>query len=375
MAKNIPKYYPLNLIYDLDQISDNWRYKNYIKSLSNFPGLDLKDFPQARDEFIKEGLKYGFNPVKDYIQKIITFYHLSLKQRGGELNACDYKDLIVYPLIIEKWSDNKQVFKPDVQFLSALEKTDNFKLDKETMEHLPINTFYLDLEDYNKTFAGAFVDIIPLETEVYFTVYSMTKEKAQFSNYFYMTYDQDGNINTDDLVILIKDNSEVKLSTLFFDDESGEIFKSQYDTDKKLSPTKISAIVMQLLCYLTSKEPDIQESEKTKRTYKKPIGEPKNSFKEVQIHDVGIRYGKTIRAFIREEKKKHHVEIKDTDEVEIIKVGNKRKSPRLHFRCAHWQRYRVGKGRKEIVTKWVAPMYIGAGNKNNADVVIHKVKE
>lgn len=100
---------------------------------------------------------------------------------------------------------------------------------------------------------------------------------------------------------------------------------------------------------------------------------PTNSFKEVQIHEVGVKYGKTIKKFLQEEKKKNHKKENEI-EIKIIKEGNKRKSPRIHYRSAHWQRYRTGKGRVNTVTKWIEPVFVGAGNKKNIDVVIHKVQ-
>ena len=155
-----------------------------------------------------------------------------------------------------------------------------------------------------------------------------------------------------------------------------------FSTESFLSKAKFSRLdmvlfVFQLLCYLTSKEPDIAESPVTRGTYRKPVGKPKNTFSEVQQHDVGVRYGKSIRTRLREndtEEKRRRKTQKRAGNADDEQEKNVRKSPVPHFRSAHWQRYWVGEGRKQLVTKWIEQVYVGFRDRDDkTDVVIHKV--
>ena len=111
--------------------------------------------------------------------------------------------------------------------------------------------------------------------------------------------------------------------------------------------------------YLSSKEPDIVESPDTINTYK-PSGSLKNKYSEVRKWDVGCRYGEKIRCF----KKKKMLQ-------GAIGESDNQSSKRPHIRKAHWERYHIGKGRKEIVTKWKEPVFVNGDSIN----IIIKSKE
>ena len=95
------------------------------------------------------------------------------------------------------------------------------------------------------------------------------------------------------------------------------------------------------------------ENEITKRTYK-PSKTIKNKFSEVQMWDVGYRYGKAIKLALEEANKyAKTIDFKDGE-----KEHKKRKSPRPHVRCAHYRRVRIGKGRTEISIIWIPPIIV-----------------
>ena len=45
------------------------------------------------------------------------------------------------------------------------------------------------------------------------------------------------------------------------------------------------------------------------------------------------------------------------------------------MRRAHWQRYRVGPGRKEIVLKWIEPVLVGSGEITAVKHRVHETSE
>lgn len=367
MAKHKNHYFPLALIDSFDEASYLWRWKNLKQALVVFEGI-----PDNRDDYILDILKIGNEEPKYYITEMVKKKFFEKYLDNVNINIADFKDIFCYPLIVEKWSENKQVYKPDNTFLDALVKTENFKITKRDIQHLPCYNFYLDLEDYNKTYNGAFVQINSLENELFVTVYCMAKQDAWFSHYFHIIYDENGELSSQNIPDLFDNEEKNEKTIMNFDPDTGRVSKNVIQLENDLTTIEISRMVFQLMLYITSKEPDLKESEKTKYSYRKPSGAPKNVFKEVQIYDVGVRYGRTIRTKLKEEQKKAKIkQYKPQNETQEI-VEKKRKSPRLHFRCAHWQRVWTGKGRTTPENRWIEPTFVGVGKQT--DVIIHEVK-
>ena len=80
-----------------------------------------------------------------------------------------------------------------------------------------------------------------------------------------------------------------------------------------------------------------------------------------------MRYGRSYRQKVKEVG--HELKIETEDEE---KERKKRKSPSPHFRCAHWQRFWTGEGRKKCVVRWIEPTFVG-NVKESKDCVIHTV--
>jgi hypothetical protein len=369
MAKHVNHYFPLALIDSFDEASYMWHWKNIKEGLAL---TSFKGIPGDRDDYVLDFLKIGNEEPKEYIREMVTKVFFEMYKSNDNINSADIKDIFCYPLIIEKWSENKQVFKPDNTFLDALVKTENIRITKSDIEHLPCYNFYLDLEDYNNTFNGAFVQINNLEHEIYISIYCMAKQDAWFSHYLHIMFNENGELKLDELKDIFSEEENKEKDIMNFDAETGRVTKSIIELENDLTTTQIYKMVLQLMLYMTSKEPDLKETEKTKHTYRKPVGEPKNVFREVQMFDVGVRYGRTIRTKLKEEKKKANIEkYQPKNEIGEI-IERKRKSPRLHFRCAHWQRVWTGKGRTVPENRWIEPVFVGAGRQT--DVIIHKVK-
>lgn len=346
MAKNVSKYFPLKAMNTLGV----GKWDEFIKMIKS----NHSEFPLSQKEFIDDVMNYIFyNRQKDYINKI--------GQKMDLLSNEENKMFVLTYPVMSLWAENKQVYQPDKYFLGDLVQTNNFTITKNDLLHLPVKTFFLDIDEFSETDKGVFVNISVLEKNAFCTMIYFNKEEKMGARYYTLEFKSDGT------AIILEDYGKLNHLANAFSKAEG------FERYSQIPTATIPRIVFQLLLYLTSKEPDINESLKTKYTYRKPVGKPTNSFKEVQIHEVGVKYGKTIKKFLQEEKKKNHKKENEI-EIKIIKEGNKRKSPRIHYRSAHWQRYRTGKGRVNIVLKWIEPVFVGAGNKKNVDVVIHKVQ-
>jgi hypothetical protein len=67
-------------------------------------------------------------------------------------------DMFVTPILYQKWSENKQVYKADKDFAKALMYTEKLQYTKEMIKNLPVNNFYLDLSDIpDGEIHGAFI--------------------------------------------------------------------------------------------------------------------------------------------------------------------------------------------------------------------------
>ncbi len=285
-----------------------------------------------------------------------------LFSNNGERLRTEIKDLYLAPVMIEEWSKSKQVYKPDPDFAAALLKTQKLQITKDMLTHLPYEYFYIDLSDIRAfdpiTGIFVFVDHITENDKnigVNITIYILTDSMMYFSHYFNGYYSDKGIIDVD-----MKDEEDAGYEVWNADKEV--VFNPE---DFNVERNQVSLFVLQLISYLSIEEPQITESDYTKGTYKKRNSSQKikNKWNEVQIFDVGVRYGTNYRKNI-ERFKKQNEETKDTD-------VKHHKSPIPHMRSAHWHKYWVGEGRTQLKVNWIEPTFVGA--KETKDVIIHEV--
>lgn len=325
----------------------------------------------TREQYIDFLLSNNFlnplynGPYRDFNNHLIKnsgslLEFLHVKENEVELKN-EWRDIFLQPILWDKWAENKQVYAPDKDFADALLHTSDFQLNRFQLSHLPCNQFYIDVSNCEQfePIKGILVNINVHEINCTFTQYLITDDLISFSFYSNALYDYEGNLKFDK-----------KLMEELESEDNGYLVAGTFENlaEGSVSKTKISLFTLQLLAYISSKEPDIEENPITKKTYRK-TSTVKNKFSEIQKHDIGIRYGKTIRTKISAAKKEYakiHYPSDDDNE-------KHRKSTTPHFRCAHWQRFWIGQGRKECVNKWIEPVFVGFGG-GDTDVVIHKVK-
>jgi hypothetical protein len=121
----------------------------------------------------------------------------------------------------------------------------------------------------------------------------------------------------------------------------------------------IVVAIYQIMAFISIDASDVSENPHTKQSYK-PSNIIKNKFSEVRMWDVGIRYGKAIHV-AKQEYERRVRELKDKENSDEQREVKERKPTRPHIRRAHWHRYRIGQGRKQMKTVWVAPIYVCGG--------------
>lgn len=332
-------------------------------------------------------IQYGMYPINLYDrmdQHIAANLDALLKCYGYDMSVLndpkfniqsELRDYFVGPILWNDWSAFKQVYKPDMYFADALLNTENFQLSKSMIEHLPCNTFYIDVSDCKQfgNVCGILVYVFIKGNNCKITMELVAKNLVFYSCYVHGNFNEQGII---DLVTKVVDSenlpgyrimSPTTLKTIKNNTLPKELFL--------LNREEIYTFALQMISYLSLEKPQITESDLTKDTYRyRNEGSPiRNKWSEVTISDVGVRYGNTIRTKLSQEEIAETVsDASETNvEVDTLEVNPTRKSPTPHFRSAHWHRYWVGEGRKELRVNWIEPTFVGSNP--HSDVVIHKV--
>lgn len=340
------------------------------------------------DEYINLMLKLNTGELS--IEKMNIILTIIFKSFEHELNMVGFTpkkfaedpqgqmgellDFVLMPYMLNVWRKNKQAYKPDGEFCNALLKTENLRITKDMMIHLPCNNFYVDLSECELflPIQGIFVNIKPIEDsdKISIVYYLMDKDLVTWSSYDFLDFSvQKELVISQKFVKSLSCEDYIATDFDYMPDDVNEVILVEKMLQNKsvnknnLNRNEVGFFVYQLLTYMVSHEPQIEESPITKSTYRPPKqgATIKNKFSEIQMHDVGVRFGKSFR----EQKRKYKCETFLTKHLE-----SKRKSPIPHFRCAHWQGYWVGKGRTDHVVRWIEPVFIN-GEVN--DVVIHKM--
>ena len=264
------------------------------------------------------------------------------------------------------WAKNKQVYAFDADFINELLNTKTITFTENAWDYLPYDTFYIDISanrDVCKSIIGE---------GIFVRVEKFSNRKFLFANsknyYAVHLCKVVDNLFFTDVIYFPNKDYEQPVNT-FFNAKEVDI----YETDERGNEIRIgkeafdgtmySTLVPQILSYLASVEPDMQENENTKRTYRKPAAntQPKNKFSEVQQWDVGVRFGNSFRKWKKEQYEKSG---KST--------GIKQ---RPHSRRAHWSHYWYGHGEDKVRRpKWVAAYFVNSNDGTEQPATIHKTK-
>lgn len=285
-----------------------------------------------------------------YIQD--TMGHFAYEDLTSDLNVAT---------MLEMWNRNKQIYTFDSDFLNELLETENFSMTKNAWDYLPYDTFYIDISQnetlYNMFGYGMFIKVEKdIELERYAVYICRITENLYFGDSF--------PISNDDYEEVI-DKTITKEIPTFADpvkDDKNKSYIFQQNGTWQINDGLYKSIIMQILTYLSSIEPDIKESETTKRTYRKPApnSTPKNKFSEVQMWNVGEDFGISYRKWKKEREQSTH-ESDGTSRGAGVKK-------RPHARKAHWSHYWYGSGENKVRRpKWLSATFVNASSNSSND--------
>ncbi len=302
--------------------------------------------------------------IQKYSPNLLAESNITKKDllEGRANLASEWRDQLIFPIMAGLWEKNKQVYKLDPDFTKALMQSDHLVLTKDMIDHLPCNMFYIDLMDCRecRPTIGIMTHIISDGCTVHASIFLLTApENANgylyFSDYMHAIYREDNAIELDFDKLKCAD-------FLSFDDQLGA-----GKIESTIPRAALCAIPIQLIAYITSKEPEIEESLITKATYKKPKENApiSNRFNEVQMWDVGIRFGQAFR----KKKKEYEAAVRQAN------ATHGRKPPVPHYRRAHFSHYWVGKHDspdRHLEQVWIEATMVGG--KEAKDIKIHRIK-
>lgn len=274
-------------------------------------------------------------------------------------------------IIFHEWSKSKQVYCPDNDFLDMLLDVDSIDIFPNDFSGFPYHDFYIDLSGYDKVNAdGIFVKIDEFKDKnnrhfisLYYQAIldNSPKFEFRFPEFVPLMVINDGKFKEGYHVT----RADYGKSMIQFKNKSDI---SKYELTGKSSHSSfvshnadLTFLIIRFLLFLNIKEPDIQESEITKNTYR-PYTVPKNKFSEIRKWDVGVRYGEKIRLW--KEQQKHYYGGKN----------GKSSSPRPHLRRGHFSHVWCGpKGNQYLKLVFIHELFVN-GTSNDVICKINQIE-
>lgn len=297
--------------------------------------------------------------------RLLDLHRSSRNKKSYKQNRIEFRQTLAFATMFECWSQYKQVYRFDADFVEELLQTDTLHIPTEVLYRLPFRCFYLDLEDIPRfqPYIGVFVYVgFDEQNQIpNLAIFRITEKREQTPDGEYPIYPSfcSGNdmqkwqllrtteTGTHELVFTKTPNQHMKGSNL----DDGDVFELLF-------------FLLQSMLYLTSNKPDVTQS--PKRQYVN-LGKKKDTTlkgHDLVLTDVGIRYGMAIRKAKQQESETTIV---------IGKTTKTRKPMVSHVRKAHWHTYWKGKGRTTRVLRWIPPTFISSHGKE-LPITIHNVK-
>ena len=300
-------------------------------------------------EFLNSDYNGQYLEINQFIQaeksKIMKMLKLDSSLKNEETKAY-IRDFLMSFLFIEVWKSDKEVYRFDPELEFTLSDTEDVKVPIRILDRIPYQTFYLEFAEdgiYSSHFHGAFIHLIKDGLGYRLFIMRLTEDgKSMFGNASFIP-----DIESDNAVFIVSKGDDTTCG----------------DSEKDIDWPEFCMFQLNALLYLCSENAEIRENLVTQNTYR-PSTRIKHKFSEIRKYDCGFVYGSEIRK-IRE----HSVKEKMKSDIKIEK--SKPKGPmRPHTRKAHWHHYWTGKGRKELVLRWIAPTVVGLGEH---PATIHRV--
>lgn len=293
------------------------------KRLSKFPLSDIADALLIRDAKTL-GIDLSGLSLND------RFYQAIHKANDTEENNIRFLKTVSRYYLHTLWEKKKQIYVFDPVFAEELMHTQNIGILKDMFTKLPYDTFAVDFSKSSAVIeeAGIMGAIINVQRR---------------GDYWYISLSCFADLENGEMGFGIL-NFFVENENIECSSEKFTAIHSNVEQDTSLFANRKSLfnLIVHVLTYFSSYEPDIRETSQSKAQQAAFKRQKKTGQKPTRIWNVGEYYGAAFRKWTQGT------------------LGNKSnndvvtESKRPHVRRAHWHRYWVGKkGNQELVVKWV----------------------
>ena len=146
-----------------------------------------------------------------------------------------------------------------------------------------------------------------------------------------------------------------------------------------LAERKVLNLVINLMYYLSSEEPDIKQIKRHKKI-RKTSNKKEDSDPAITLHEVGAQYAEIVYRKLQINKgatedvvSSENADDECSEDVAVCNAKSSKKR-RPHVRRAHFQHYWTGEGRTIPVLRWKSDLFVGA-NRDDQAVVVYEAKE
>lgn len=320
--------------------------------LARHHGMDFPEMLKNLDPSFKSDLLDKIKSIRN------TAYSGESEARKEELTAC-LISMEQYIAQVERFRRSKQVLVFNKDFVEELIRTDDkFTIRYNIFATLPYNNFYIDLSDAKELCDNIGIDGVLMQVH---SVRTMDTEFWILNCVFY----KDGN----SLVVISQvlpnsaDDTDLTVQEIVESMAIASNIQRTVTADYHI----IIPMLLNILLYLCSYEPDIHETvvSKRQRAEAKKAKKDKKDYPE-QTFKVGERFGAAFRKWT---KGTLGAESSTSDSTYKVKP---------YIRRAHWHRYWYGPRKspdRQLRIRWVHECECAFDEDTEIEAVKHKVKK
>ncbi len=283
------------------------------------------------------------------IDDAINALYVEIKAKFPKAEEQTLRETVETFFLFSKWSLYKSVYRIDPIFLQVLTETENTVFYESAINSIPVNCFFIAWQQPEQI--GLLVYVEKKNDETYFGVTSISDVKGDMLK-----------SANDGMWIFDGEKIEDALHSWMKRINGDTPYDQYYDRAYKNMKTAV-----QVAYYLSAQNAVMKKvnTPKEKRP-KRANGTPLN----LRQWEVGYRIGSE---YIAPESKKAINPNDDSYENQVVDLRQDRgNGPRPHVRRAHWHHYWAGKGKTQLILKWIAPVLVN-GTEDDIVATEHQV--
>lgn len=286
-----------------------------------------------------------------------------------------FKGYLLLSALSKAWSRHKVVYKPDTDFLNHLLKADDFEFPPSVFRYLPETSFYIDLSSFIfPNIKGMFGLVLSDSKKITILSYICRVDMVNINHPEDFLWEDSGvyypyiscQLDIDDKMAFtewLQDPGNLTVTVpipRMFQNKYTEMIGTE-NRDIITQSVVLRQVLIKLMMFLACKEPDLIYDRQLKKERKRLERLKKELDEQLEVWEVGARYGAVIREQERKEQKS------------VISSGQGKKK-KAHIRSAHFQTYYVGKGRCDTRINFISSIIVN-GKIKDLVPIIHRLTD